>query len=394
MPWPFARKSSAVLASEVTEASPSPSTRFAFKLFRELAGGDGSNVFFSPSSVMLCLAMVHEAAAGETRQAMAKALEIAGLNPVDIGLAIAGLKAPFRRREHVEVMSANSLWCSDRVLVCPEYAAKLQNIYDAELATLDFGSADAVQTINAWVNEKTKGKISHIVDVLSALTALVAVNAIYFKGRWTRPFERESTRDGLFTTTTGEKKQLPMMLQSGRYSYHEDHKLQTVVLPYEGDMAMHVILPAARTDPKQFRESLSSHAWELRLARFEKVLGTIQMPRFKLDYRARLEPALKVLGMERAFDPNRAEFDGIRTDRPPIWIDQVLHRAVVEVNEQGTEAAAATAITQCMSAGNQRQPRQFRMVVDRPFFVVIRDETSGTILFMGWVGDPGCAAMS
>ena len=388
MPWPFARKSSAVLASDVTEASPSPSTRFAFRLFRELAGGDGSNVFFSPSSVMLCLAMVHEAASGETRQAMAKALEIAGLNPVDIGLAIAALKAPFRRREHVEVMGANSLWCSDHVQVRPEYAAKLRNIYDAELATLDFGSADAVPRINAWVNQKTKGKIGHILDVLSPLAALVAVNAIYFKGRWTKPFERELTRDGLFTTATGQKKQLPMMCHSGRYPYYEERELQAVVLPYEGDMAMHVILPAAHTDSRQFQQSLSSDAWESRVARFEQVLGTIQMPRFKLDFRARLEPALKALGMERAFDPNRAEFDGIGAERPPVWIDQVLHRAVAEVNEEGTEAAAATAITQCMSARIERPPRRFQMIVDHPFFVVIRDETSETILFMGWVGDP------
>jgi len=395
MPWPFARKSSAVLTSEVKEALPSPSTRFAFKLFRELAGGDGSNVFFSPSSAMLCLAMVHEAASGETRQAMAKALEIAGLNSVDTGLAIAALKAPFCRRDHVEVMGANSLWCSDRVLVRPEYAAKLQNIYDAELATLDFAAADAVPTINAWVNEKTKGKISHIVDALSHLAAVVAVNAIYFKGRWTRPFAREATRDGLFTTTTGEKKQVPMMFQSGRYSYYEDRKLQAVVLPYEGDMAMHVILPAERTDPGQFLESLTSRAWESRLAQFEKVLGTIKIPRFKLDYLARLEPALKALGMERAFDPDRAEFDAIRTEQPPVWIDQVVHRAVAEVNEEGTEAAAATAaVTRCMSAQNSRPPRHFQMTVDRPFFVVIRDEIAGTILFMGWVGDPGCAALS
>jgi serine protease inhibitor len=393
MPWPFARKSPAVLALDVTETSSSPNTRFAFKLFRELAG-ERANVFFSPASVMLCLAMVYEAAAGETRQVMAQALELAGLDRIDVDRAIAALRAPFRRREHVEVMGANSLWFGDRVQVRPEYAAKVRNIYDADLVTVDFAAADAVARINVWVHEKTKGKISRIVDVLSPLTSLIAVNAIYFKGRWARPFERESTRDGLFTTTTGEKKQLPMMLQSGRYSYYEDHKLQTAVLPYEGDMAMHVILPAARTDPRQFRESLSSHAWELPLARFEKVLGTIKIPRFKLDFRVRLEPALKVLGMDRAFDQNRAEFDAIRTERPPVWIDQVSHRAVAEVNEEGTEAAAATAITQCLSARNQRPPRHFQMIVDRPFFVVIRDETSGTTLFMGWVGDPGCAAVS
>jgi serine protease inhibitor len=378
MPWPFARKSSAVVASGVIEASSSASTRFAFKLFRELAREDGSNVFFSPSSLMLCLAMVHEAAAGETRQAMAQALEIAGLDSVDTALVIADLKAPFRQREHVEVRGANSLWCGRRVQLCPEYAAKVRNNYDAELRTLDFESPDAVAKINAWVNEKTTGKISHIVNVIPRLAAVIAINAIYFKGRWTNSFDRKFTRDGLFTTVTGHKRQLPMMLQSGRYSYYEDRELQAAVLPYEGGMAMHIILPAARTDPRQFQHCLSSGAWEKRLERFD---------------RAGLDPALKALGMERAFDPDRAEFDGIRTDYPPVWIDQVLHRAVAEVNEEGTEAEAVTAVLMSgRSAKSERPPRHFQMIVDRPFFVVIRDETSKTILFMGWVGDPGCAA--
>jgi serine protease inhibitor len=393
MPWPFTRKSFAVLTSYLTETSSSPSTQFAFKLFRKLAGGEGSNVFFSPSSVMLCLAMVYEAATGETRRAMAKVLEIAGLDLVDTGRAIAELKTPFRQREHVQVRSANSLWCSDRVQVRPEYAARLRDMYDAELATLDFGAGNAVPRINAWVNQKTKGKISHIVDVLSPLTALVAVNAIYFKGRWTRIFERKLTHDGLFTTATGQKKQLPMMCQSGRYSYYEDRRLQAVVLPYEGDMAMHVILPATGTDSRQFQQSLSSGTWESWLARYEQVAGTIEIPRIMLDYRARLEQALKALGMERAFDRDRAEFDGVGAEQLPVWIDEVLHRAVVEVNEEGTEAAAATAVCIPLSAARfNRTPRLFQMIVDRPFFVVICDETVGTILFMGWVGDPGTAA--
>jgi serine protease inhibitor len=393
MPWPFGRKSSAVLASYLTEGSSSPNTRFAFKLFRELAGTDDSNVFFSPSSVMLCLAMVHEAASGETRQDMARALEIAGLNPVDTALAVADLKAPFRQREHVEVTGANSLWCSEGVHVRPEYAARLRDIYDAELAMLDFGAGNAVSRINAWVNQKTKGKISHIVSVLPPLTALVAVNAIYFKGRWTRTFERRLTRDGLFTTATGHQRKLPMMHQAGRYSYYEDRRLQAVVLPYEGDIAMYVILPAAHTDVNQFQQSLSWSAWNSQLARFNNAAGMIQIPRFKLDCQAQLERTLKALGMERAFDPCRAEFDGVKAEYLPVYIDQVLHRAVAEVNEEGTEASAATAMAvDCSSPRFNSAPRLFRMIVDHPFFVVIRDETTRSILFMGWIRDPGDGA--
>src|SRR5580693_688444 len=147
MPWPFARKVSeklsAVLASDVPRTSSSPSTRFAFKLFRELATADASNVFFSPSSIMLCLAMVQELASGETHQDMAKALEL---------------------------------------------AAKLHDIYGAEWTALDLAAAAAVPRINAWVNDKTHGMIRHILDKLSPLAVLVAINAVYFKGRWTIPF--------------------------------------------------------------------------------------------------------------------------------------------------------------------------------------------------------------
>jgi len=180
------------------------------------------------------------------------------------------------------------------------------------------------------------------------------------------------------------------MRQLSTYAYSEDHESQAIVLPYEGSMAMHVILPAAHTDLRQFQMGLTSGAWENRLTQFEKVQGIIQMPRFKLDCRQRLEPALKALGMERAFDQNRAEFSGIEAD-PPVWIEQVLHRAVAEVNEEGTEAAAATDTVGFFSS-EYRPKRQFRMILDRPFFLVIHDERTGTILFMGWVGDPESAA--
>jgi serine protease inhibitor len=392
MPWPIARnvskKLSAVFASDVPETSSSASTRFAFKLFHELATADASNVFFSPSSVMLCLAMVHELASGETRQAMAKALEIADLAPADAQLAIATLKAAFRPRPDLTVKTANSFWCCDRAQVRPELAAKLRDLYDAELTSVDLAATDAVPRINAWVSDKTNGMIGHIIDQLPPLAVLVAINAVYFKGRWTIPFIRPLTRDRPFTTASGQTKQLPLMLQSGNYDYYEDSRLQAVALPYLGSMAMHVVLPAERTDLQQFQRSLTSGSWESWLAKLEPMPGTIGFPRFKLDYFVPLERALKALGMERAFDRNRAEFDGIQAGEQAVWIDKVVHRAVAEVNEEGTEAAAVTMATECFSASRPRPPRMFQMIVNRPFFIAIRDEATGTILFMGWIGDP------
>jgi serine protease inhibitor len=389
MPWPFAQKLASVLGSASAPTSSSPSTRFAFKLFHELANAEAPNIFLSPSSVMLCLALVHELATGDTRQAIAKALEIADLAPADAQLVLTALKSAFRPRPDVTITAANSLWCGNGAQVRPDLAANLHDLYDAELTTLDFASADAVPRINAWVSGKTNGLISRILDSLSPLAVLVAINAVYFNGRWINAFHPAMTRDRPFTTAAGQKKQLPIMLQGGKYKYFEKGRLQAVALPYLGDVTMYVVLPPDKADVRQFLSSLTSVLWESWLAQFELLPGTIWLPRFKLDCAAQLEPALKALGMEPAFDPHRAEFGGILTDRPPVWIDQVLHRAVVEVNEEGTKAAAVTMAPFSASAMRSvRPPREFEMIVDRPFFIAIRDEATGTILFIGWIGDP------
>jgi len=390
MPWPFTRKSSAVLTQEPKETSPSPSTRFAFRLFRTLASAEpSSNVFFSPSSVAFCLSMVRELASGETRGAMSAALETASLTPTQAEAEIAFLKSAFCERADAEVAFANSLWLASHAHVLPELAAKLRTSYQSELATVDFSSADTVPRINAWVSEKTRGKIGRIVRQLSPLTALVALNAVYFKGLWMKPFQRESTRDAPFTTAARQKKQLPMMMQSGTYEYYEDRHLQMAVLPYKGDVSMCIVLPAAETDWARFAQSLSSGEWGKWFANTERTRGTIELPRFKVDYEAALRSALSALGMERAFDRNHAEFEHVHTDQPPVWIDQVIHRAIAEVNEEGTVAAAVThTAVPTMAMVRRPSPRTFKMVVNHPFFLAVHDVRTGAILFMGWIGDP------
>ena len=388
MPWPFAQKLSEVLAPQASVESSSASTRFAFRLFQKLNGAGNVNVFFSPASVMLCVAMVRELASGETRDAMTKTLEFAELSEAEAALALAAVKAAFRQRPELTIMAANSLWCGKDAHVRAEVAAKLRDGYEAELTTVDF-AGDAVQRINAWVNGKTNGLIDRILDKVSPLAVLVAVNAIYFKGAWITPFKRFLTTDEDFTTAAGSKKKLPLMRQAGSYRYCEDKFLQAVALPYRGDASMYVMLPSEGTGQK-FVSGLTSGLWDSWVARLELMPGTIRLPRFTLDYSAHMETVLKELGMERAFDPERAEFDGIQTDRPPVWIDQVVHRAVGEVNEEGTEAAAATAVVMrpLSALRPQPKPRTFERIVNRPFLIVIRDENTGTILFVGWIGDP------
>ena len=390
MAWSFSRSVSTVLGGETRESSPFPHTRFAFRLFREVSRtNDSPNLFYSPSSVMLCLALVYELASGETRQSMATALEIAALDRAGIETEVANLKSAFKPQADTATALANAIFLGRHARIDAAVKARLSALYDAELSGLDFSSPEAVATINEWVSTKTKGKIPRIVSQLSSLTALVALNAVYFKSRWRDPFRKERTRDQAFRTVTGRSKQIPMMIQGGRYRYHEDRHVQIASLPYCGNVAMYIALPRADADMTRFRQSLTSGVWESWISKLRIEPGDIQLPRFRVDYEAELSGALKVLGMSRAFDANRAEFGHVQTDLPPIWLDRVVHRAVTEVNEQGTEAAAATiAYVVATAALHQKPPKVFNLIVDHPFLTVIRDETTKTILFMGWIGDP------
>jgi len=390
MVWPFSGNSAALLNGETVESSSSPRTRFAFRLLRELLrADDAANVFISPPSVMLCLALVRELASGETRQSMASALEIAGMDHVGIEREISSLKSTFSERTGAELSLANALFLAGHAQVGAALQTQLLALYDAELSSLDFSRPEAVRTINAWVAAKTRGKIPLIVSQLSSLTALLALNAVYFRSRWLTPFEKVLTRDRPFHAASGAVKQVPTMMQSGTYRYYEDKHVQLAALPYNGNMSAYVVLPAADADVPRFRLSLASGIWESWLAKLRSMPGTICLPRFRVDYDTELKPALKALGMERAFDPHRAEFDQVRTVQPPVWLDRVVHRAVAEVNEEGTEAAAATiAVTFCASAKYARPPKRFEMIVDRPFVTVICDHSTKAILFMGWIGDP------
>jgi serpin B len=390
MPWPFSRKSAVLDKTEIEEFSSSASTRFAFKLFRELDRvGSTSNLFFSPSGVMLCLALVHELASGESRKVMAEVLEISGSTRTQLETEIIALKSAFSQRADATTTCANSLWLSKYVHLATAPQASLRALYDSEISVLDFESVDAIATINQWVGAKTQGKITRIVTELSPLSALVALNAVYFKAAWIDPFETFLTRDETFHLEDGSIKQLPIMKQSGTYRYHEDDQLQAICLPYRGGAAMYIILPAAKTNLPTFRQSLKSGWWESLLVSLKREEGVIRLPRFNVDYESQLAGVLSTLGMARAFDPHKAEFEHLHTDRPPVWIDRVVHRAVADVNEQGTEAAAATMTTVfCGSAMNQKPRRVFQMTVDRPFFVVIRDESTKVIQFTGWIADP------
>jgi serine protease inhibitor len=340
---------------------------------------------------MLCLAMVYDGATGETRSGMQKALELSGLDSAGLARVITRLRSALEAdAAGVQLRISNSLWGNPRLPVRPEFAARAREVYGAEVCEIDFAAADAVDRVNAWVREKTAAMIPRMVDHLDPLTLMVALNAIYFKGLWKLPFERSLTEDRPFTTGSGQEKTLPRMRRRGRFRYYEPPGVQAVVLPYQGSrIAMYVLLPARKSSLRKLRDQLNADRWQIWTDQFALRLGSVHLPRFRINSEAQLRTALADLGMERAFDRQRAEFGGIREAPPPVWIDQVLHRALVDVNEEGTEAAAATiTFLRATSLRPQSPEAEFEMIVDRPFLFLIRDEVSGNILFLGSVADP------
>ena len=365
-------------------------TKFGLKLYGEvIKGGEGKNLFVSPASVGLCLAMVYNGAEGETRQAMARALEALGLNLEEFNRAYADLKASLENPDpKVQLEIANSLWARKGLTFKPDFIERDKKFYGAEVTALDFNDPGAPATINSWVKDKTKGKIDKIVDQISNDSILFLINAIYFKGKWAKPFDKNNTKEEPFTLTPGSQKRVQMMSQSGEYQYLETPEFQAVKIPYGGGrVSMYVFLPAKTNSLDKFHKSMTSANWDDWTTSFHQTEGSVKLPRFKVEYEVSLNDALKALGMGVAFDEGRADFSGMIQSAERVYISRVKHKTFAEVNEEGTEAAAVTSTE--MRATSAMRPRQpFQMVVDRPFFCAIRDDATGTVLFMGSIFDP------
>jgi serine protease inhibitor len=374
------------IASRLTTAN----TRFGFKLYREILKKSGDkNVFVSGSSVGLALAMAYNGAGGQTQQAMARALELQGLSLDEVNRANAALKTSLENPDpKVQLKIANSLWAKKGVDFKPEFIERNKNFYAAEVAALDFGSPSAPATINAWVSNNTAGKIDKIVDQIDGDSILFLINAIYFKGQWTEAFDKAKTTEQPFTSGAGKQKPHPMMPQSGKYNYYENDKFQAVSLPYGGKrVSMYIFLPVEGSRLAEFHNQLTAENWDSWMSGFRQTDGDIMVPRFKVEFEVDLNEALKALGMTEAFAADRADFSGMLQSAQRAFISKVKHKTFAEVNEEGTEAAAVTSVE--MRATSMQVPRKrFHMEIDRPFFCAIRDNQTGTVLFMGSITDP------
>jgi serpin B len=377
--------------SGAAEQRTTTSSKFAFKLYNQLLKSNtNANVFVSPSSISLALAMTYNGAEGTTREAMARVLEIEGLSLNEVNSNFAELQRPPANADpKVQLKIANSLWARQGFTLKPEFLERVRQHYEAKVTSLDFGSAAAPMTINSWVKEKTDNLIDSIVDKINSDMVLFLVNAIYFKGRWGTEFDKAKTKPDQFHLANGQQKEVQMMWQSGSYSYFEDQDFQAVNLFYgTGRFSMYLFLPARETTLNDFHKKLTSTEWESWMRSFRTTPGQVMLPRFKVNYEVTLNEALQSLGMAEAFS-NMADFSGMAkiTQTERLYISEVKHKAFAEVNEEGTKAAAATSVGIAVTSV-AIPPKPFVMKVDRPFFFAIRDNTTGALLFMGSVVNP------
>jgi serine protease inhibitor len=368
----------------------SANTEFGFKLFREIAASAaGRNVFISPSSVALALAMTYNGASGETRQAMARALEVQAMSLEEVNRVGGQLRAALEGADpKARLLVANSLWARRGVGFKQDFIERNRQFYGAEVAELNFDDPSAPATINAWVSDKTSGKIARIVDQIGSDTILFLINAIYFKGQWSAQFDKARTKEEPFTLSDGRQKKVQMMTQSGEYDYFEGPNFQAVSLPYgERRLSMYIFLPAKGAGLAQLQKNLTAANWNEWMTKFGETPGDIGLPRFKVEFETELSDALKAMGMGVAFDEERADFSDMVQNGEKVAIHRVKHKTFAEVNEEGTEAAAVTSV-EMRTTSIMRPRRKFRLIVDRPFLCAIRDKQTGAILFIGSILDP------
>jgi serine protease inhibitor len=374
---------------EVQEVVAS-NTAFAVDLYDQLRRHDG-NLCFSPYSISTALAMTYGGARGETAAQMAQTLHF-NLPPDRLNRTFALLGADIRavqKKGQVQLAEANSLWPQKGFTFLPDYLALCRKYYDTSITPVDYimHTEAARKTINAWVEAKTNRKVVELLKpgMLDSSNRLVLVNAIYFKGHWASQFEARLTEDKTFYVNPWKTVTASLMQQTHQYHYAEFPALQVLELPYVGDeLSMVVLLPRQMDGIGQLENELTTQnlaAWTANL-RNQKV--AVFLPKFKVQSEFSLADTLRGMGMPDAFVYGHADFSGM-DGLKDLFIGAVSHEAFVDVNEEGTEAAAATAVT--MIAGEAFQPLPV-FCADHPFLFLIRDNRDGSILFLGRVTDP------
>ena len=360
---------------------------FDTDLFKaSFSASKNKNVVVSPFSVKMALSMAAQGANGKTLEEMNKVI---GLDETS-NEYFRRLIEDAAKDGDITLNIANSVWLRQGLKFNQEYLDILNQYYMAQASTLDFGNPSSKDTINRWVSEKTNGKIEEIVDKIEPLDIAFLINAIYFNANWSTPFEEGYTSKKDFTLLDGSKVKADLMSKTAHLLYQENNEFQAVELPYGENerYVMRVYLPKEDVKFDKFVKGIDKESLQQWGGDFGSMKGVLELPKFKTEYSNSMKDILISMGIKEAFNSNSADFSKMVTvEGQNVYISEVMHKTYIDVNEKGTEAAAATSIE--MSATSAPQPEEmFEMIVDRPFVFTIDDKESGEILFIGAIINP------
>jgi serpin B len=366
---------------------------FAFDLYSHLDPNKG-NIFFSPYSLSSALTMVYEGARNQTADEMRTVLHLPS-DEVDWRTDLSNfIQSMNTAHQAYELSTANALWAQKAYPFKEGYLKLIKDTYFAEARNLDFVSDPEASrvTINSWVSKNTKDRINDLLPPRSITpeTRLILTNAVYFKGKWETPFDKGDTKSDTFWLDPSQSVQTDMMTLEGKsFDYMDNDQAQVLLLPYQGDdLSMLIVLPRSK-DIQGLEKILNQDILKQWQGGMTSQEVNVSIPKFKFDSGYEMSGILSGMGMNLAFDPNNADFSGMadKVHDENLYIGGVFHKAWIETNEEGTEAAAATAVG--MMAGAMYHPQERKVFrADHPFIFVIQESKTGHILFMGRVSDP------
>lgn len=375
-----------IVLNEKSLSLVSASNNFSFALLARSLDGTPENRMVSPLSVATALSMTLNGASGTTLTAIQKTLGYEGLTKEEINQILLDLSSALIKADpNVAMNIANSIWIRKDFPVLSPFIAANQTYYQAQVTTLDFNQT-ALATINNWVNNKTNGKIPTILSEISNNEIMFLINAIYFNGKWKYQFESSKTVNEVFNCTNKILLTVPMMKMEQSFGYTAQPGFKALKMPYGAEkFHMVLLLPDVGTTPDQLAASLNSAKWSsLNEALKNKTKVPVSIPKWKFSWEVTLNTILSSLGMEVAFDPNKANFSAINANNQ-LYITKVIHKTFIDVSESGTEAAAVTSVGVGVTS-MPVDPPSFHLT--RPFLFFITEEDTGAILFAGKVENP------
>jgi len=374
--------------TELEKQVAASSDKFGLNIFRETNRTQAdSNIFISPLSISMALGMTLNGANGTTYDAMKSTLEFDGLSGQEINETYQSLiKLLTQVDPKVVFQIANSIWYREGWTFEQEFIDTNKEYFSALVKGLDFNDPAAPSIINNWVNTNTNGKIEKIIESIDPTTVMFLINAIYFNGTWKYEFDKDETIDDSFYLPNGSSVPCKLMVQDNDFDYFENSDFQAVDLPYGNNaFSMTIILPHNNKNIDSLITQFNDVNWTNWIGSLTPQKGKLLLPKFKLEYKIKLNDILSTLGMGIAFSPGNADFSRMYTGPFDLFISKVDHKTFVDVNEEGTEAAAVTSVSIGYTSGGGSG---FLMRVDHPFIFVIREKNSGTILFIGKIVEP------